>query len=264
MRRIADALIALQQHGSGDYVGWEIACNLPNVVDRLQQVASKLEADLEQSKHEIQEQRGQFYELNYYTTKQLLLLREELGRLQEPGENMVKPEAMALLQSISRNITDNEVKVCVLSVTTRKDDNVGEDAEDKVESTRKSELRNFISPTSSSTIDVGKSESTKCSIPQAQQKQDDLSPVQKAILLDIMEIFAFDENLILLAFDRCENPSDIDAVIVWCAYNESIYLHSEDEEEGEEEEKKEPLVKGELMDHKKKFDVANFVRYMHV
>ena len=149
VRRIADALIALQQHGSGDYVGWEMwfPCNLPNVVDRLQQVASKLEADLEQWKHEIQKQREQFYELNYYTTKQLLLLRQELGRLQEPGENVVKPEAMALLQSISRKITDNEVKTCVLSVrmTTREGAVVREGAEDNVECIP-SAVRNFTSP----------------------------------------------------------------------------------------------------------------------
>ena len=54
VRRIADALMALQQHGSGDYIGWEMRfpCRLSNVVDQLQQVACKLEDDLEQWKCE--------------------------------------------------------------------------------------------------------------------------------------------------------------------------------------------------------------------
>ena len=265
MRRIADALIALQQHGSGDYVGWQMwfPCNLPNVVERLQQEASKLEADLEQWKHEIQEQREQFYELNYYTTKQLLLLREELGRLQEPGENVVKPEAMALLHSISRNITDNEVKMCVLNVVTTKDD-VREDADDNLESTHESAAPNFTSPSSSSAIvadvHVVKSESSKCSTPQAKQKQDDLSPVQKAILLDIMENFEYDKKLILLAFDHCDNPNDHNTVVTWCIDNGGVYVHSEDEEEEEEEEEvEESHVKGELIEQERTpHDKGNF------
>ena len=270
VRRIADALISLQQHGSGDYVGWEkkFSFNLPKIVDRLQQVANKLEGDLEQWKHEIQVQRGNFYELNYYTAKQLLLLREELGRLHESGQSVVKPEAMALLQSISRNITDNEVKACVLSVTTGKDDDVSEDAENNVESTRDSAAPNFNSPTSSSgtvtDINVGKNESSKCSIPHAQRKQHDLSPVQEEILLNIMENFEFREELILLAFDQCEDQSDHNTVATWCTDNQDMFLHiengeEEEEEEGEEEEEeeeKEPLVKRKL--------IVEQERYMHV
>ena len=120
VRRIADALMALQQYGSGDYIGWEMSfpCALPNVVEELQKVASKMEDDLEKWKQEIQEKRDEFYELNYYTTQQLLLLREELGRLKEPGEDQVKPHAMALLQSISREVSADAMKRYVQEVTT--------------------------------------------------------------------------------------------------------------------------------------------------
>ena len=268
MRRIADALIALQQHGSVDYVGWEIQfpCNLPNVVDELQHVASKLEADLEQWKHEIQEQRERFYELNYYTAKQLLLLRKELGRLQKSGQNEVKPEAMALLQSISRNVTDNEVKMCVLSVTIRKDDDVSENAKDNVESFRDTAVPNFTSHTSSSAIVTDphedKSESSKCSTPQAQRRQDELSPVQEAILFDLMENSAYKEKLILLAFDECESPMDNNTVADWCFHHQDMYVQKEDGEK-EEEEEKEPLDRRELMEQEN-FHVANFVRYMYM
>ena len=90
--------MALQQYGSGDYIGWEMKfpCALPNVVEELQKVASKMEDDLEKWKQEIQEKRDEFYELNYYTTQQLLLLREELGRLKEPGEDQVKPPSLSV------------------------------------------------------------------------------------------------------------------------------------------------------------------------
>ena len=63
VRRIADALMALQQYGSGDYIGWEMKfpCSLPNVVEELQKVANKMEDDLEKWKH--------FF--NYYTNSTL-------------------------------------------------------------------------------------------------------------------------------------------------------------------------------------------------
>ena len=264
MRRIADALISLQQHGSGDYVGWEMwfPCNLPNVVDRLQQEARQLEADLEQWKHEIQEQRERFYELNYYSTKQLLLLREELGLLGDSGENEVKPEAMALLQSISRNITDTEVKTCMLSVSTRKDDGMCEDAEDNVVSTRESVVPNSTSPSSSAIVtDVleVKSESNKCSTSQAQQKQDDLRAVKEAIVLDIENNFGYDKKLIWSAFDHCKNPRDQYAIEAWCSANQDEYPCGDDREEEEEEEERakeeekveEPLLKGKPIEQEK-------------
>ena len=68
VRRIADALMALQQYGSGDYIGWEMTfpCALSDAVEELKKVASRMENDLDKWKKEIQEKRDEFYELNYY------------------------------------------------------------------------------------------------------------------------------------------------------------------------------------------------------
>ena len=51
--------MALQQYGSGDYIGWEMTfpCALPNVVKELQKVASKMQFNLDKWKNVIQEKR---------------------------------------------------------------------------------------------------------------------------------------------------------------------------------------------------------------
>ena len=260
VRRIADALMALQQHGSGDYIGWEMRfpCCLPNVVDRLQQVACKLEGNLEQWKCEIQEQRDQFYELNYYTTQQLLLLREELGRLKESRQNAVNPKAMTLLQSISRDVPSDVMKgyvqhvvheeqeqgAAVASVVENTIDkhNLIEEAEEQVISTESS----LDGPTSV-IVELLKSEANKISTPRAQRQMDDLSNEQRAILANISNSFGFHQQLVLLAIERCANPMDFKTVAAWCTDNEDNYNYSEDgdEEEREMEEEEEELSEEE-------------------
>ena len=259
MRRIADALSALQQHGSGDYIGWEMncPCNLPNVVDQLQLVASKLENDLKQWKCEIQKQRDKFYELNYYTTQQLLLLRKELGRLQEPRENTVKPEAMALLLSISRDVSGDVMKEYVLNVTQKEQQkalvlaSTIAQAEDHVSSTgqptEQSAQPEPVDPTISAVvIDLLESEATKSSTPRAIHQEDDLGIEQKAILANIRNNFGCHKQLILLAFERCESSCDLRAVTAWCMDNQNKYKYddyTDDHDEEEEEEKeKEPFT----------------------
>ena len=262
MRRIADALMALQQHGSGDYISWEMTfpCRLPNVVEQLQHVANKLECDLEQWKREIQEQRDHFYELNYYTTQQLLLLREELGRLHEPGVTKVKPEAMALLQSISRDVPGDVMKEYVhLAVTRSQEQNKSvlkstkghhgsrEEAGEQAISTHQpsdqpvqSEPQPLdpISSSSSSVVvvDLLKSEAGKTFAPLAQKQENDLSNEQRAILVNVMNSFGFHQQLVLLAMERCANPMDFKTVAAWCTDNEDQYTYG-DEEEKEDEEK---------------------------
>ena len=109
---IADVLINLQQHGNDQYMGWQMKfqCNTHNIVDELQNMASKMEKDLTEWKDEVKKMRGQFYQLNYFTTQQLLQLRKELGKFKDPNKHSnVRPQVMALLQCISRDITSDMV-----------------------------------------------------------------------------------------------------------------------------------------------------------
>ena len=112
--RIADNLISLQQHGNSEYMGWSYIfhCSLPDVVVHLNAQASEMENDLENWMKEVEDKRNQFYELNYFTTPQLLSLCEELGQFKcvVDQHKPINPEVMSLLQSISREVTASDVK----------------------------------------------------------------------------------------------------------------------------------------------------------
>lgn len=73
--------------------------------DRLQQQAKEMEEELRIWEDEVQKARKEYYELNYYTTMQLLTLRKELGKLKTSGQSHVNPHVLTLLQSISTEIS---------------------------------------------------------------------------------------------------------------------------------------------------------------
>ena len=104
----------MQQYGNNKYIGWTIhfPCNVDGVVEKLRCQASEMEKDLEDWKAELSDHRDQFYELNYFTTPQLLSLREELGQFKTSPNSTkpVKSVVMSLLQCLSREITSNLVK----------------------------------------------------------------------------------------------------------------------------------------------------------
>ena len=82
-----------------------------NLVEDLKESAKKMEEELEKWKEEVRNARNDFQELNYYTTHQLLVLRSELGKLKAPvPPPYQRAQVMALLQSISLDVTPNDVE----------------------------------------------------------------------------------------------------------------------------------------------------------
>ena len=104
------------------YSGWVLKfhCTV-DMVDELQQLAKDMEEELQSWEEEVRQTREQYYELNYYTTLQLLTLRKELGRLktseQPHAHTEITPHVLALLESISTEITSPCVWDVVKSIT---------------------------------------------------------------------------------------------------------------------------------------------------
>ena len=92
--QIAEVLIDLQRVGNVKYTGWrlQVPCGLSSVVSMLHDQAKVMEHELANWKEEVTQKRGDFYELNYFTTLQLLTLRRELGVIKS------KPNSYHLLQ----------------------------------------------------------------------------------------------------------------------------------------------------------------------
>ena len=230
-------------------------------MEELQAIATRMETDLDDWKKEIENKRDQFYELNYFTTQQLLLLREELGRLKDPEVEAVKPEAIALLQSISRVASPQAVRVHVLNVTTmlKEQQRVAALCSEQVPIPRAEKIVddiNIVQESTASVMDTSSLQdslrSTRKSVPPLPQcTEAELSKNQHAILVNVEESFGYSKNLILLAFERCDNPEDENDVVEWCMDNHEKYQYEEDkepEEEEEEEEEEKEEEEGEEMD----------------
>ena len=100
-------LIKLQQAGHVQYIGWRMEFYCQSLlVEDLQEQAKQMEDELERWNKEVVDARRRFYELNYYTTRQLLVLRSELGGMKSEQTSQLHPRAqvMALLESISSAI----------------------------------------------------------------------------------------------------------------------------------------------------------------
>ena len=89
----------------------KVCCRADDIVNRLGEQAKIMENDLNDWRDTIRNERGNFYHLNYFTAQQLLSLRYELGCFKEGrADRPIKPEIMALLQSVSLDITPQNVK----------------------------------------------------------------------------------------------------------------------------------------------------------
>ena len=112
--------------GNINYTGWVLRVPCANdsmLVSILQDLAKEMEEELGDWKRLVTNKREDFYELNYYTTVQLLTLRKELGRVMQSGKkDDVSPEVLSLLQSISDGITPSIVSDTVCRVTTEDED----------------------------------------------------------------------------------------------------------------------------------------------
>ena len=99
----------MQQVGYINYIGWIIQIptfvNQETLVNTLQEIAKVMGNLLKKWNDKVKKARKEFYELNYYNTLQLLILREKLGHVR----NVVTPDVLALLQNISPSITHSKV-----------------------------------------------------------------------------------------------------------------------------------------------------------
>lgn len=245
-RRIADILVLLQQRGNTVYIGLQLKfpCALPNIVQVLQECADKMETHLKQWETTVYGIRDQFYELNYFTTQQLLLLQAELGSIvHNPDTECVRPEVITLLQSISRRITSEllikniqkigpllqpiqSTEPSMIDMSTRV-------KEQQVQSNCETENSNLVME------GLFNLEKTKSSALLPKLKKEDLNEGQRVIYANVLQNLNCDERIVLLAFERCRSPDNEDAIMEWCCEYECDDNNDAEEEENTEEEYKE-------------------------
>ena len=226
-----------------------------------------MEVDLEKWKDELSEHRDQFYELNYFTTPQLLSLREELGQFKSSNVSSkpVKQEVMTLLQCISRQLSSDSVKDEVQIVNgllaeqqflheqnscgksshsyssgyeppaRLPSDNsntlsIGMDDNMSTPAAEQYSNKETLENRAASIIPAAKlvAEVLKTSSgPQPKLADKDLTDKQKGIVDNLKGTYGFPRKLILLAFERCAKADIEEAVMMWCNDNNENFNFSD-------------------------------------
>lgn len=209
-----------------------------------------MEAELSKWKATINYARQEFYELNYYTTVQLLTLRRELSM--EKSAFDIAPNVVFLLQSISEEITSGDVREVVKDVVThtpcppdtslRAD--VMEMAVPEADTTEKmlptiKEMLPTPNPVRETLIvEVSPKESTPPADDMPELSDYELTDDERKILNYVTAALDCSKFLVLKAFEmfRGENKDRYD-YLEWCGdnYEKFNFKCASDSEEDEEE-----------------------------
>ena len=253
MCRIAEVLIKLQQVGNVHYIGWrmDFGCQQPLIED-LQGQAKDMEDELERWNKEVTLARKRFYELNYYTTRQLLVLRGELGRLKVPGQSSKSQQwgqVMALLESISSAVTLPVLAKIVQDIAKQP---LKELTEDKHSPTPPSESVQIVRvedpmaavsvpPLPSVNEIASRGEPSARALqrqPRAGLTQEDLTAEQQRYFTDIVEQFEYCKMTALKAIEAVEE-GDWNDIVNWLKENadecEEAFQEAAEGDESEQE-----------------------------
>ena len=267
-------LLALQQAGNIAYSGWMMSFNCATYtvsiqgekqelqfqedatacrVAELRTFTKNMENALREWENEVEESRSRHYELNYYTTLQLLRLRKELGFVQQNPARQVDPEILALLESISPEISSNSVTSVMASLEKHLLDlRAAADYVPYEEPSLQASVNVPVvtiqanSPTTLATVgtevqvlpEICPTPAQSISLTSSRKPnnnpiitEDDLKEDQKTIFSDLVECYS--RLLLLKAFEDCSATANQYDIQDWCDENDG-FLHF-DVEEGQDQ-----------------------------
>ena len=118
--RIASTLLELLLMGHVKYRKFKYSLYSDEVVNKLQEWARQIESDLEDWRATVERCRSKCYEMNYFTTRQLSLIRRELTALQNITRISFNPCFVDLVQSVCHNIDIDHVATAAVRVMERR------------------------------------------------------------------------------------------------------------------------------------------------
>ena len=198
-----------------------------------------MEDELLKWKEKVKQQRENFYELNYYTMKQLLTLRKELGKLiSHDKHSEISPEVISLLQSVSTQVYPSVISDMVLKTTAeakaRLESEQREQALAETWEDDESETAAFDQDILSSTrLQVSeqsllKSNTTTVKKP-LKKSSTDITDEQQEMMSNIRSRLACSEELVLRSFRECPKGEQYDFER-WCVE----HLDDDDKEENDD------------------------------
>ena len=198
----------------------------------LRQVAEEMEQRLYAWNEEVVHARKKFYELNYFTTKQLLMLRKDMTQVKSLDVSCsVCPSVLTLLQSISTEVNTDTVRDVMQRVCGQHSD-VTQGLDDVP-------IQQHVEPStcpaehsmSASTL-ASSDEHTSSSLadrPINRCDENILSAEQLEIIAYLTERFQFSNQLVQKALQECGD--DVHECLNWCRDNDGAFTFTDVEEE---------------------------------
>ena len=86
------------------------------IINRLQEMAKQMEADLDEWRTDVEILRSKYYHMNYFTTRQLSLICQELSTLHTVTHRSVKPWFINLMQSVCPTLDTDRLATAAVMV----------------------------------------------------------------------------------------------------------------------------------------------------
>ena len=213
----------------------------------LQRLAMYMEQELENWKDGVDEARSLFYNLNYYTAKQLLDLRSELGKLREdPDCQSIAPHALALLKSISPDVTVEFVCEAVQRLDLSESDNLED---------MKCDSAMSISFTHPAELDTSDAETRSYSVVSTTPCMDDdienLSDEKREMYVNLIECYDYPPELVDQAIEMFDKIEQLEDAAEWCENHLLAYQidesRSKSHSSGEKGAQPDPILQSEQL-----------------
>lgn len=179
-----------------------------------------MEDELERWNNEVAEAREKFYELNYFTTRQLLILRSELGRLKcgQPLRPKLQLQVIALLKSVTSAITPSALTTHLVQNLPREYLTVNKDRKAMSYSDRAEQPVEAMSlprciPLSPSSVNT---KPVVEGLPKV--SLEDLTDVQKQYVTEVIETYDYSEMTALKAIEAV-GDGDMNDIDNWLSEN---------------------------------------------
>ena len=236
MYRVADALIEHQRSGNIMYLGWtmDVVCG-PDLAGVLAAQAQTMELKLTDWIDEVKQTRKQYYELNYFTTPQLVILRRELGKLKSlrfhASISAVSPMVLNLLQRVSVDISkETIVKVVKEAVLLPSGNNFS-----SAVSTHDLKSVGLFTAKQENAPEKRLSMKKKSKALAHGSIADKLSSEKMEIMMYIVDRLGYPQELVLKAFEECKVDANKYDIQNWCMENAEKYQFYDENSEDEAE-----------------------------
>jgi hypothetical protein len=224
------------------------------LVNSLKNIAKQMECGLEDWKRKVEGSRKDHYELNYYTTLQLLGLRKELALVRSKAGKQCSPEVLALLQSISPDLTFEDVQDAISLQESSSEELRSNHSAEEEYNDGEEELNQFSISTSlamDQSVQNSQDSPGSAGIPPSSEshnstpsevdeehnmlagpavlKEEDLEAQQRDIYTDLVGYQCYSKELVLKALEISSSEANLYDIQHWCDENQKNFYSTSSE-----------------------------------